>query len=1324
MKIKRRGEDGFTLLEVIISVVILSMIAGALTAAFVTAMGGTGSTSQRIHETSDAQVIASFLERDAQAAGGSNPSTGASDPSLGVSAPPSADDAGCTNTTPGATLEFRFKWNDQTGTTPAVANVANYYFVASTKQLVRTTCVGAATPANAKSITLATSILSVAPSCSPGSCPPHPDTVSLTITEQDSANAGTYTFTLTAELRPESQTAAGVTNASPAPLLILGRSGCGGTDNTTGLSVANSAFATLNVRGNSYVNAVDNGCHAMNLSGGFLNTFNTSQASILNGGTCTGSCPAITSYTPALGDPFAGLAPPSTAGLPVFSTTTCSGTLSPGVYTNTLTDSNLFGSCVLNAGIYILKGGISITNGASLSSNGGVLLYMPPPSAGGSPTATFDGTATGGINLTGMTSGPYAGLAIWQAGTTTVQFGATFFGFNNVSINGTIYAPVAQVKNTVSVLFATVSVSGIVAQTLVVNFSIASTMNIGIPLTITTSSLPQWTVNQPGYSATLAAAGGSTPYTWSQSGLPAGLSLNSSTGVISGKPTSSGTANVNVTVTDSTGSSTSAPLSLVINPPVSIATAIPDWTVTFTYFGVAMSTNNTGTAPYTWTASGLPDGLSISPAGLITGSPTRIATFTPSVTVTDATGATVTRNYTVHINQVPTIFPPVTMPSPWTSGNPYPATTVLVANGTAPFTWTASGLPTSLTLSSNGTISGTPSVAGTFSSVSITATDSAGAAATVTYSITVNSPLGVVSGAPPKGEQGIPYNFTVVPTGGTPPYTLTATGLPAPLTMSTAGAISGTPTAPSTTTVVVTVKDSTGAITTKTYTLTIAAPVSFSGSLPNWTAGGDYGAVALSGANGVAPYTWSQTGLPAGLSLNPGTGVVTGTPNTTGTTSVNVTIHDSFGATQTQTFSVTINAPPMIATGSLPTGERTVAYSGVTLTLQPGTGTAPLTWSAPGLLASGLTLNTSTGVISGTPTAGGSFPVTITVVDHAGASTSKPFTLIIAQAPTVSATTFPQWTVNLPNYPGPLLTGSGGTAPYTFTSTALPAGLTLSSGGAIAGTPTAAGTTNFTVTIHDSLGATATQNDSITINAAPAITTPSLPNGYLNVAYEHDARRVGRYAVAHLVGHGPASRLVDLVHGRHLGHADCNRNVDRGVHAHRRDRRDGQRESAAHDRPTAHDQQRRAYQRRRKCRQGRAGRQDHCRVLVDDEGRQLLLGVEWRRCQQPVADGERRRDRHPQQRCRSGQRLDHRHQRHVHVQLRVDRPRLGRIRHRQQRDVQGQRTATKSTINWTANTHTRSRSRSRPGTGTTRPSCRARRSTRHPRRSPTAPAEP
>jgi hypothetical protein len=416
--------------------------------------------------------------------------------------------------------------------------------------------------------------------------------------------------------------------------------------------------------------------------------------------------------------------------------------------------------------------------------------------------------------------------------------------------------------------------------------------------------------------------------------------------------------------------------------------------------------------------------------------------------------------------------------------------------------------------------------------VSITATDLAGAAATRTYSITVNPPLGVAAATLPNGEQGIPYNFTVTPTGGTPPFTWTATGLPAPLTMSAGGVISGTPAAAGAFPVTVTVKDVTKATTSKNYTFTIAAPVSFTGSLPNWTFNRDYGAVALSGTGGVAPYSWTQTGLPTGLSLNAGTGVITGTPAGTGTSSVNVTIHDSLGATQTQAFSVTINAVPVIATPSLPAGERTVVYSGVTLALQSGTGTAPLTWSAAGLSASGLTLNTSTGVISGTPTAGGSFPVTITVVDHAGGSTFQAYTLTIAQTPTISATTFPQWTVNRPNYPAPPIVGSGGTGAYTFTSTALPAGLTLSSAGLITGTPTAAGTTNFTVTIHDSLGGTATQNDSITINLAPAITSGSLPVGTTGSAYNFPVATSGGTTLFSWTATGlPAGLAIDPVTG-------------------------------------------------------------------------------------------------------------------------------------------------------------------------------------------------
>ena len=89
---RARSESGMTLVEVVISVVLLSMITGAVGAAFITGFNGVRPSQQRVRESNDAQVIASFLVRDAQSAGGSNPNTGTGDASLGVSSPGTAPD--------------------------------------------------------------------------------------------------------------------------------------------------------------------------------------------------------------------------------------------------------------------------------------------------------------------------------------------------------------------------------------------------------------------------------------------------------------------------------------------------------------------------------------------------------------------------------------------------------------------------------------------------------------------------------------------------------------------------------------------------------------------------------------------------------------------------------------------------------------------------------------------------------------------------------------------------------------------------------------------------------------------------------------------------------------------------------------------------------------------------------------------------------------------------------------------------------------------------------------------------------------------------------
>src|SRR5439155_576773 len=138
-------------------------------------------------------------------------------------------------------------------------------------------------------------------------------------------------------------------------------------------------------------------------------------------------------------------------------------------------------------------------------------------------------------------------------------------------------------------------------------------------------------------------------------------------------------------------------------------------------------------------------------------------------------------------------------------------------------------------------------------------------------------------------------------------------------------------------------------------------------------------------------------------------------------------------------YTVTINPPPSITTTTLPGGEQSVAYS---TTISATSGTPAYTWAISGLPNNSLSINSATGVLSGTPNFSGTYSVTITATDVAGASASSIMTLTLNTAPSVGGDSLPNWTISRP-YPNPQLAGSGGTAPYTFTSTALPAGLAL-----------------------------------------------------------------------------------------------------------------------------------------------------------------------------------------------------------------------------------------------------------------------------------------
>ena len=383
--------------------------------------------------------------------------------------------------------------------------------------------------------------------------------------------------------------------------------------------------------------------------------------------------------------------------------------------------------------------------------------------------------------------------------------------------------------------------------------------------------------------------------------------------------------------------------------------------------------------------------------------------------------------------------------------------------------------------------------------------------------IALPSPLKLTC-ASATGEVGVPYSSLLMASGGVPPYTysIASGSLPSGLTLNPAtGAITGTPTQAGTFSFTGQVVDSSGSASNTVTSncnivVTTPPPLTVFCPLSTGQVGVPYNS-AISASGGLPPYSYSISAgtLPDGLTLNPTSGAITGTPTLAGTFAFTAQVVDSRGAaagSSTSSCNIVIApAPPTLICASS-TGQVGVFYNSA---LIAGGGAPPYTFSiTAGALPPGLTLNTTTGAITGTPTSAGTFTFTAQVVDTRGnaAGTTTSSCSIHTTPPTIAVQCATSTgTVGAPY--SSAFVASGGTAPYSYaiTAGALPGGLTLNpSTGAITGTPTTAGTFNFTVTATDSTGgqaATTSSNCSIVI-APPTIAVVCITNtGKVGVPY-------------------------------------------------------------------------------------------------------------------------------------------------------------------------------------------------------------------------------
>lgn len=428
--------------------------------------------------------------------------------------------------------------------------------------------------------------------------------------------------------------------------------------------------------------------------------------------------------------------------------------------------------------------------------------------------------------------------------------------------------------------------------------------------------------------------------------------------------------------------------------------------------------------PVTWTATGLPPGLTITrvrnPA-LVSGTPTQAGDYTVTIRATDATGQSDVAFVAIRISTEGCPNTPLTVETrsflePGTLGQEYrpmddnlgDPPTLRVTGGCPPYNWQliSGKLPPGMYLSPNGQLSGTPIESSSGFEFTVLVRDGSGKSASKQFTLGIFSGVRITTERLGQGTVGKAYTATLQAIGGTGPYEFTCTDLPPGLTCAPkTGVISGTPTKTGNYTISVIAKDSRGTVSREVkIPLLIANP---SISLKSGKAGELYAdKIVAPGGTGQETVKAVSGNPPDGLKLGP-TGTVDGTPLKAG----NFTFTVEIGGVAYDV-SVTIVAASGLkfkTTSPLPTGKMFQSYGPVSIEVEGGCKPyryallGPSPFNPQGFaLPLGLSLNPDTGVISGKPAEIVDRAVTVIVTDACGGRVEQQFRIKVDAADPLS----------------------------------------------------------------------------------------------------------------------------------------------------------------------------------------------------------------------------------------------------------------------------------------------------------------------------------
>jgi len=674
----------------------------------------------------------------------------------------------------------------------------------------------------------------------------------------------------------------------------------------------------------------------------------------------------------------------------------------------------------------------------------------------------------------------------------------------NVTATGATYTATASGSATITITSASDTTK-----------SVTLSIVVTAPPSITTASLAA-AVMGTSYSGTVAVTGGAGTLNYSVTvgNLPAGLTLNATSGAITGTATGpTGTVKFTVQVKDS---STVSPqtatqaLSITVNEAPAFTSAnstaftagvAGSFTVTTTAFPIA-SLAETGALPAGVTFVDNGNGT-----GTLSGTAGTTGTYPITFTASNGVGTNATQNFTLTIGQAAAL----------TSANSTKFTvgtagtfSVTTTGFPAPSLTETGALPTGVTFVDNkngtATIAGTPAAAtgGTYS-LTIKAHNGIGTDATQSFTLTVDQAPAITSATSTTFTVGTVGTFSVTTTGfPTPSLSKTGT-LPSGVTFTDNGngtaKLAGTPAAGTAGTypITITASNGIGSNATQTFTLTIGQAAAITSATSTTFTVGTAGTFSVT-TTGFPTPSLSYTGtLPTGVTFvdnGNGTATLAGTPAAAmgGTYALTIKAHNGVGADATQSFALTVDQAPAITSSNSATFS--VGGAGTFSVTTTGFPTPSLTKT--GTLPSGVSFTDNgngKATLAGTPATGtaGTYPITITASNGVGSNATQTFTLTVDTAPVItsaSSTTFTvgsagSFTVTTTGTPTPSITGTG----------ALPSGVTLTDNGngtaTLAGTPAAdtGGTYSLTIKAQNGVGTNATQTFTLTVDQAPAITS-------------------------------------------------------------------------------------------------------------------------------------------------------------------------------------------------------------------------------------------